>query len=209
MRFIALVLSLILSPATWPAFVCKPGSGGTSETPIQTVRNFFWMAVGFPGATEYSCFHEGDSGRQAIVSQNGIIGDINTVRAIANTALSQDLGPSSSCSNIPSSGSYSYSSNETITYQSPSNSIPVTYPGGGGSYDKRIRYVNTSNNTTVFFEFTCSLDRMMAKVSKNINGSGKWQYIIAYFDNTTTTKYIDFYFYDDENLSDPSIHGII
>jgi hypothetical protein len=193
-----MILSLF-SPSASANFVCSPGPGG-SETPIQTVRNFFWMAVGFPGNTEYQCFTQGLALIQDMVPKVGLIGDIQDLRTTINQAIINDRGSGTSCLTIPNSGSYTISSGITITYQVPLNTIPLTFPNGGNTYQKRIRYENTAKNLTSTLEFNCTSEQILVKTWLNLSNGP--QYRVVYYDNSTSTKYIDFYFYDDRNFSD-------
>ena len=83
-------------------------------------------------------------------------------------------------------------------FETPQQTIPATYPGAGGSYQKRIRYVDTSKSETIKFEFNCENQRMFAYKTKSF-GSTSFK-VVTFYDNTTSEKYVDTYFYDYRNM---------
>lgn len=77
-------------------FVCQPGG---SESPLQTLRNFFYMAMGFPGSTEYACFLDfdesgtvGDTTRETSIAthiggESGLVGKMDGLRSRVVNAI--------------------------------------------------------------------------------------------------------------------------
>lgn len=195
MLFIYLLLQLLPfnGPTATKAFNCP-----ANETPIQTVRYFFWMATGFPGQEEYTCVTQGLASAEALLPITGFVGDIEAKRSWLSTMVTRKLGTSTTCATLPSSGSSVIGTGQTVYYETPQNTIPATFPGGGATYEKRLRYVNTVTGEETKFEFNCSNERIMANRTMTLT-NGEFR-VVTYYDNTSTTKYVDFYMQDDNNI---------
>lgn len=193
---------IFLPPANlWAAFLCEPVGG---ESPIQTIRNFFWIAVGAPGTAEYNCIIHNSSTLESIIPRVGFVGQLEAIRSNLSQSLYSILGSDTTCAKLPTSGYSIIGQGETVYYETPLNTVPATFPGAGVAYQKRLRYVNTLTNTTAKFEFNCGQDRMMGKRTKTFT-SGKTFSVVTFYDNTTAQKYIDVYFFDDQNVSNDKL----
>jgi hypothetical protein len=190
-----ILLTLFLRPLDSKAFVCD----SNDESPIQTVRNFYWILMGFPGTEEYNCVTQNDSTLQSVIKSSGLVGEIELLRVDISSALVKKYGSSTTCAAIPSSGSTVIGPGKTLYFETPQQTIPATFPSAGGSYQKRIRYVNTSTNETVKFEFDCENQRMYSYKSKTFTSTSFK--IVVFYDNTTSVKYIDTYLHDDGNMA--------
>lgn len=194
--FKGLILATSLfSSISHAAFVCEPGG---TEGPLQTVRNFYWMAMGFPGTTEYACFHRNDDTIKAIVGQDGLVGRINGIREYVVEKIIAREGSSITCQTVPTSGSFSISGTETLTYQTATQTPPSSFTHTT-AYDKRVRYQNTGTGRDAIFEFHCDRSSMMAKITDTLDGGD--QTIVVFYDGeNSSAKQLDFYMYDQGNF---------
>lgn len=199
-------------------FVCKPGG---SESIIQTARNFYYVSAGFPGADEYTCFGDFDESgvvgnteqevavARALGGQAGLIGKMDTLRSYLIEAMLAARPTITSCADVPTSGSDTISTTESITYGTPVRTPPASFPLTT-TYDKKMVYTNTDSTSENFgvidFEFHCDLASQMAKYYRDIDGDGTDdQFVAVYYHGETATKYIDFFFYD-ENVSSNNLN---
>lgn len=169
------------------------------ESPLQTLRNFFFMAFGFPGTTDYENFHQGSADLQELVSEDGLIGRIEGIRSYVVDAIVANDTSITSCSDVPSTGSFEVAADSvTITFGTPVLSPAADWPKTG-TYDKRILYSNSSSGRTAIFEFYCDYNGMMALIESEPN-AGKKQYLGIFFDGETSNRHIEFNFFDDKNF---------
>lgn len=181
------------------SLVCKPGG---SETPIQSLRLFFWIAAGFPSEEAYACFHEDIQERKDIVDMDGLIGRINTIRTeVVQAILAAGY---TNCLGLPEDGTQIPLSNKgTLTFGVPSRKPPTNFPVTE-TYHKKVTFVSNSNpSRKAEFEFHCGRSSMMVKF-EDASG-GKSQKMSVFYDGERdlgSEKYISFFLHDEGNLGD-------
>lgn len=201
---VALVFSILLgcvgiayAQVSAQNFECKPNG---VESPVQTLRNFFWVATGFPGANEYACFHEENAGIKALVGSDGLIGRINSIRDTVVNAIVA-TGQAAQCADVPTTGTIQMSATETLTFGVASRKPPTNFPLTE-TYHKKVVYSNSSNSRVADFEFHCGRASMMVKVTETL-GNGP-QTMVVFYDgersSTNSSKYITFFLRDQGNF---------
>jgi len=131
----------------------------SEESPIQTMRMFSWITVGFPDSDTYDETLSETEGAEDIVPQDGMVGRIEAIKDdVVEMAVAAGI---ESCEEAPTSGTLE-SDNGTITWTTPTLTSPDSFPTGGQKYDIALTYEAEDGSLNARFEAICNTDAMAA-----------------------------------------------
>lgn len=166
----------------------KPVFASSPPTAINALRSGFFLIGGYPDRATWEALNP-DYATEGAPPQIGLLGIMGgLIDGIATIAVTNGI---SSCEAVPSTGSYtgsitlalstSVTVSGTLTFETPTKSIPSSWTSGGTAYAKRAKFTSDSYNAAV--EFTCS--RSSAWASMSIPGdsiSGSTRVLNLYWD---------------------------
>lgn len=163
------------------------------DSPIQTMRMFSWMIVGFPDSDSYDDTMQGNEDAQDLIPEDGMVSVIDDIRKKVSTAA--DSEGIKKCADAPSSGKIKMS-NGTLTWAKPKYSSPDTFASEGDKYEKALTYVNKDETTEVRFEFFCKTQAMLAILSTLDDGDIVNKYAFYYERPSSKEVNADFFLID-------------
>jgi hypothetical protein len=160
------------------------------------IRFMYWVINGPPGGS----YPPGRGGPPDGLL--GLIREITGPDALGGGLMSVGY---TSCTSLPSSGSVSITETEgtfTITFGTPTKTIPAGWPGAGESYEKKVT-VDLDGTTFLDIEFNCATEAGWMRFFEPGKTQATARNIELYFDTTDTndTK-LELYMYYEPNGSD-------
>ena len=144
-----------------------------------TTRLLYFTVAGFPSdAVKTALGSTGDTG--------GMVGIAANYMAIVESVLASN--GITACSAIPSSGTYTGTSDGTaisLVLATPVKVIPTGYPNAGSNYDKRVQ-MSVAGNPEMNLEFNC--DRKAGWFLHSENGSGRLMEFFYDVENTNAVR---------------------
>lgn len=150
---------------------------------------FLYFLINGPPSTGYPNACGGECGGP----ENGLLGMIREINGA--DALGGGLSSCgyTACSDIPSTGSCSMTDSDgtfVMTFETPSKTIPSSYTGGGGNFDKRVS-VTKDNVHFMDTEFNCdtTVGWMRFAEPSEISGGSLTtaRHMEVYYDTETST----------------------
>lgn len=163
----------------------------TALTQANLVR-FLYKLINGPGTSGYPSGYDGPT--------NGFLGLIRQLTGPTALGLGLSSNGINTCADIPSSGSATLteaSGTFTMTFGTPSKTIPTGYSQGGLSFDKKVSVNYNDGSSNVDFmivEFSCGANVGYIRYHDNQDGSGNTQpsatarHIEVYYDTETSGK---------------------
>jgi hypothetical protein len=160
------------------------------------VRFMYWVINGPPGGS-YPPGRGGPPGGLL-----GLIREITGPTALGGGLINAGY---TSCTSIPSSGSVSMTGAEgtyTMTFGTPTKTIPTGWPNAGETYEKRVT-VDLDGTTFLDIEFNCSTTAGWMRFFEPTKPQATARNLELYFDTTDTNDTrLELYMYYEPNGSD-------
>jgi hypothetical protein len=175
--------------------IVEPVYASTTPTASTSVRAGFFLIGGYPSHATWEAINP-DHATEGAPPETGLLGVMGSIiDGMAQIAVANGV---TSCDAIPSTGSYTgtisiplstaVSVEGTLSFATPTHSIPASWTSGGTAFTKRIKF--SSTNYTVAIEFICS--RAAGWAAMSIPGdsiSGSTRTLNLYLDTQSADAY--------------------